>query len=120
MWEKVKWEITIISVKEMEAIVGVCRSEGVISKVIFEICYLTEEEIIQIAKIAKEVKPDFVTEMGFGTGGATVVKLVKQTVGDEIKVGWRRNPFLGGLQNDAGCWRRTDRNKQYAENFRRI
>lgn len=45
--------------KEMEAIVGVCRNEHVISKVIFEICYLTEEEIIQIAKIAKEDKAGF-------------------------------------------------------------
>ena len=87
--------------KEMEAIVGVCRSEGVISKVIFEICYLTEEEIIQIAKIAKEVKPDFVkTSTGFGTGGATVeaVKLMKQTVGDEIKV-----KAAGGIRSWADC-----------------
>ena len=85
----------------MEAIVGVCRNEHVISKVIFEICYLTEEEIIQIAKIAKEVKPDFVkTSTGFGTGGATAeaVKLMKQTVGDEIKV-----KAAGGIRSWADC-----------------
>ena len=54
---------------------------GVISKVIFENCYLTKEEIQKAAQIAKEVKPDFIkTSTGFGTGGAVVedVKLMKR------------------------------------------
>lgn len=56
---------------------------------ILETCYLGKEEIIKICEIAKEVKPDFVkTSTGFGTGGATVenVKLMKDTVGDEVQV----------------------------------
>ena len=75
--------------KEMEEIVKICREAGKTSKVIFENCYLTDDEKIKVADIAKEVKPDFIkTSTGFGTGGATVedVKLMKSVVGDEVKV----------------------------------
>lgn len=75
--------------KEMEEIVKICREAGKISKVIFENCYLTDDEKRKVAEIAKEVKPDFIkTSTGFGTGGATVedVKLMKAVVGDEVKV----------------------------------
>ena len=75
--------------KEMESIVGLCRQANVISKVIFENCYLTKEQIALAAKVAKEVGPDFIkTSTGFGTGGATPedVALMKQTVGDLVKV----------------------------------
>ena len=75
--------------KEMEEIVAVCRNADVISKVIFENCYLTEEEKIKVAEIAKEVKPDFIkTSTGFGTGGAVAedVALMKSVVGDQVKV----------------------------------
>ena len=75
--------------KEMEEIVKICKEAGKISKVIFENCYLTDDEKVKVAEIAKEVKPDFIkTSTGFGTGGATVedVKLMKSVVGDEVKV----------------------------------
>lgn len=75
--------------KEMEEIVKICREAGKTSKVIFENCYLTDDEKRKFAEIAKEVKPDFIkTSTGFGTGGATVedVKLMKSVVGDEVKV----------------------------------
>lgn len=75
--------------KEMEEIVKICREAGKTSKVIFENCYLTDDENRKVAEIAKEVKPDFIkTSTGFGTGGATVedVKLMKSVVGDEVKV----------------------------------
>ena len=75
--------------REMEEIVMVCKENNIISKVIFENCYLTDEEKIQVAKIALKVKPDFIkTSTGFGTSGATVedVKLMKSVVGNEIKV----------------------------------
>ena len=75
--------------KEMEEIVHICKKAGVISKVIFENCYLTDEEKRKAAEIAKEVKPDFIkTSTGFGTGGATAedVKLMKSVVGDDVKV----------------------------------
>ncbi|MDT2670275.1 deoxyribose-phosphate aldolase [Enterococcus dongliensis] len=75
--------------EEMGAIVTLSRENDIISKVILENCYLTDEEKIAVCKIAKEVKPDFVkTSTGFGTGGATVedVALMKKIVGDAVKV----------------------------------
>ena len=87
--------------EEMEAIVGICRQNGVLVKVIFENCYLTKDEIVAAAKIAKQVKPDFIkTSTGFGTGGATVedVKLMKETVGNEVKV-----KAAGGIRNWSTC-----------------
>lgn len=87
--------------KEMEAIVSVCREHHVLSKVIFENCYLTKEEIVGVAKIAKKVKPDFIkTSTGFGTSGATVedVKLMKETVGDDVQV-----KAAGGIRDWETC-----------------
>lgn len=71
--------------KEMAAIVDACRERRVISKVIFENCYLTREEKIAMCDIAREVRPDFIkTSTGFGTGGATeedVRLMVERTQG---------------------------------------
>lgn len=75
--------------KEMQTIVAICRQHEVISKVIFENCYLTDEEKIALCQIAKEVEPDFIkTSTGFGTGGATVedVQLMVQHVGEKVQV----------------------------------
>ena len=44
----------------MTQIVDVCRKHNVISKVIFENCYLTDEEKIKLCEIAFEIKPDFI------------------------------------------------------------
>ena len=80
---------------EMRRITEVCRAHGKIVKVIFENCYLTDEEKRIMCEIAKKVRPDYVkTSTGFGTPkdgravGATVedVRLMKSIVGDEIKV----------------------------------
>ena len=74
---------------EMTQMVAVARTAGICAKVIFETCYLTEEEIIEVAKIASRVKPDFVkTSTGFGTAGAKVehVKLMKQYAGPDVQV----------------------------------
>ena len=87
--------------REMEAIEAVCRENGVLSKVIFENCYLTKDEIAKVAEIAREVKPDFIkTSTGFGTGGATVedVKLMKSIVGDDVKV-----KAAGGIRDLETC-----------------
>jgi len=87
--------------REMETIVGICREHQVLCKVIFENCYLEKEEIIRAAKIAKEVKPDFIkTSTGFGTSGATWedVKLMKDTVGEAVKV-----KAAGGIRDWATC-----------------
>ena len=58
---------------EMERIVAVCNEANVPSKVIFENCFLTEEEKLALCDIAQRVRPTFVkTSTGFGKGGATV------------------------------------------------
>lgn len=75
--------------EEMRQIVEECRQCKVTSKVIFENCYLTEEEKRILCSIAVQVGPDFVkTSTGFGEWGAKVedVKLMKDLVGDRIKV----------------------------------
>ena len=74
---------------EMSQIVAACHEKDVTCKVIFENCYLNDEEKIKLCEIAKEVKPDFIkTSTGFGTGGATFddVKLMKEHVGNAVKV----------------------------------
>lgn len=87
--------------KEMRSIVEVCREKQVVSKVILENCYLTDEEKIEVCKLALKVKPDFIkTSTGFGNGGATVedVKLMKSIVGEEVKV-----KAAGGIRNLQTC-----------------
>ena len=75
--------------EEMETIVKICREAGIISKVIFENCYLTKDEIRKCAQMAKEVKPDFIkTSTGFVTSGALIedVKIMLETVDGVCKV----------------------------------
>lgn len=58
-------------------------------KVIFETCYLTDDEKRAVAKASVNAKADFVkTSTGFGTGGATVedVQLMKDIVGTNCEI----------------------------------
>ncbi len=74
-------------------------ANGVLTKVIIETCYLTDEEKIECSKLAKEAGADFVkTSTGFGTGGATIsdVKLMRETVGTLMGV-----KASGGVRNKA-------------------
>ena len=87
--------------KEMEAIVELCRKGNVISKVIFEICYLTDSEIRTLTEIAREVRPDYIkTSTGTGPHGATVeaLRLMKRLVGDAVKV-----KAAGGIRDWTTC-----------------
>lgn len=85
--------------EEMECIVALCREgrgggmrgavEPVVSKVIFENCYLTEAEKIALCQIASEVQPDFIkTSTGFGTGGATLddVRLMREHTDPAVRI----------------------------------
>ncbi len=87
--------------EEMARIVFACYARGAGCKVIFENCYLSKEEIVRLCEIAREVRPDFVkTSTGFGSGGATAedVRLMKETVGDAVKV-----KAAGGIRDWASC-----------------
>ncbi len=87
--------------EEMKAITALCKEHGVISKVIFENCYLTEYEKQKACEISLEVLPDFIkTSTGFGPSSATVedVRLMKQAVGDKVKV-----KAAGGIRDLKTC-----------------
>ncbi|MBQ9057756.1 MAG: deoxyribose-phosphate aldolase [Atopobiaceae bacterium] len=74
---------------EMAALADVCHEHGAAVKVIFENCYLTDDEKLKLCEIASEVKPDFVkTSTGFGTGGATLadVELMCRNIPDDVQV----------------------------------
>ena len=85
--------------EEMECIASICREgtgggtlgagTAITSKVIFENCYLTDDEKIMLCQIASEVKPDFIkTSTGFGTGGATLddVRLMREHTDPAVKI----------------------------------
>ena len=64
-------------------------SKPAIVKVILEVCYLTEDEIVACCKAAVKAGAHFVkTSTGFGDSGATVeaVSLMRKTVGPDIGV----------------------------------
>lgn len=58
-------------------------------KVILETCLLTDEEIVKVCEICRDLQVGFVkTSTGFSSGGATVehVSLMRNTVGKEMGV----------------------------------
>ena len=60
-----------------------------ILKVIIETCLLTDEEKVKACELSEKAGADFVkTSTGFSTGGASAsdVALMKETVGDRLKV----------------------------------
>ena len=69
---------------DIEVVTAPCREAGVISKVIIEAAYLTDEEKVAACTLARAAGADFVkTSTGFGPGGATVadVALMRRVVG---------------------------------------
>ncbi|MDD2956708.1 MAG: deoxyribose-phosphate aldolase, partial [Oscillospiraceae bacterium] len=73
--------------QDIKAVVD--AANGVLTKVIIETCYLTDEEKTAVCKLAQKAGATFVkTSTGFGTGGATAhdVKLMKDAVGDTMNV----------------------------------
>jgi len=75
--------------RDIEAVTGVCRDAGVVSKVIIEAALLSEEEKVAAATLTKAAGADFVkTSTGFGPGGATIsdVMLMRRVVGDTVGV----------------------------------
>lgn len=76
--------------KVEEEIVNIKKAIGnKVLKVIFENCYLTNDEKIQVSKICINSKIDYLkTSTGFGTGGSIIedVLLMKSIVGDICKI----------------------------------
>jgi len=83
-----KGQIDLVK-REIEELVGICKPNQVINKVILETCYLTDFEKETVCRIAKTSGADFVkTSTGFGTSGATEhdIRLMHRVVGPEMGV----------------------------------
>ena len=75
--------------RDIEAVTTPCRAAGVLSKVIIEATYLTDEEKVTACSLSKAAGADYVkTSTGFGPGGATVadVALMRRVVGQDMGV----------------------------------
>ena len=62
--------------QDIKAVCDLAHKNNIIVKVIFENCYLSDEQKIIACKLCDEAGADFVkTSTGYGTGGATVADL---------------------------------------------
>lgn len=88
--------------EEMGRIVEVVHGNNRLCKVILETCYLDDEEITKMCKLACKHKLEFVkTSTGLAKeGGATVhaIEVMKQAVGNEVGV-----KASGGIRTWADC-----------------
>ena len=74
---------------EIKAIVDLAHDAGQKVKVIFENCYLNDEQKVRLCRICCEVGADWVkTSTGYGTGGATMedLKLMRENTSDPVQV----------------------------------
>jgi len=75
--------------KDIAAVVEVTHAAGQKLKVIFENCYLNDDQKIKLCEICTELNVDWVkTSTGYGTGGATHedLKLMRKHSADHIQV----------------------------------
>ena len=62
---------------DIQAVIDVTHAAGQKAKVIFENCYLNDDQKIRLCKICGELNADWVkTSTGYGTGGATDADLI--------------------------------------------
>jgi deoxyribose-phosphate aldolase len=74
---------------DIRAVVEAAHAHGVIVKVIFENCYLSDEFKVIACTICERVGADFIkTATGFGSAGTTIEDLVlmRKSVGPRVKV----------------------------------
>ena len=62
---------------DIRAVIAVTHAAGQKVKVIFENCYLNQEQKIRLCEICSQLSADWVkTSTGYGTGGATIEDLI--------------------------------------------
>jgi deoxyribose-phosphate aldolase len=74
---------------DIAAVIEVAHAAGQKVKVIFENCYLNEEQKIRLCEICSQLNADWVkTSTGYGTGGATIedLKLMRQHAAPHVQV----------------------------------
>ncbi len=75
--------------RDIEAVCKTVHGAGRLLKVIFECCFLTDEEKIKLCEICTALGVDFVkTSTGYGKGGATPadIALMKAHVGPGVRI----------------------------------
>jgi deoxyribose-phosphate aldolase len=74
---------------DIQAVKDVAVEHGVVLKVIFENCYLSEEQIVAACRICNEVGVDYIkTSTGFGSGGAVDrdLRIMRQHAGPGVQL----------------------------------
>jgi deoxyribose-phosphate aldolase len=74
---------------DMAAVIDVTHTQGQKVKVIFENCYLSDEQKIKLCEISSALGADWVkTSTGYGTGGATMddLRLMREHSPEEVQV----------------------------------
>ena len=74
---------------DIAAVTKVAHDAGAIVKVIFENCYLNDEQKVRLCQICGEVGADYVkTSTGYGTGGATLedLRLMRRAAPPHVKL----------------------------------
>jgi len=74
---------------DIRAVIDVAHEAGQKVKVIFENCYLNDDQKIRLCEICSELNADWVkTSTGYGTGGATHedLKLMREHAADHVQV----------------------------------
>jgi deoxyribose-phosphate aldolase len=74
---------------EIDAVTRIAHDGGAIVKVIFENCYLTDEQKIRLCKICGDVGADYVkTSTGYGSSGATMddLRLMRRHAPPHVKL----------------------------------
>ncbi len=75
--------------EDIKAVIDPAHAAGQKVKVIFENCYLNDDQKIKLCEICSELNADWVkTSTGYGTGGATVedLKLMIEHTPDHVQV----------------------------------
>lgn len=74
---------------EIAAITKLAHDNGAIVKVIFENCYLNDDQKVKLCQICAETSADYVkTSTGYGTGGATPedLRLMRRSAPPRVKL----------------------------------
>jgi deoxyribose-phosphate aldolase len=75
--------------KDIACVAEAAHARGVLLKVIFEVCFLSDEMIIACCQAAERAGADFVkTSTGYGSGGATLesVRLMRANISPRVQV----------------------------------
>ncbi|HRA88970.1 MAG TPA: deoxyribose-phosphate aldolase [Planctomycetaceae bacterium] len=75
--------------EDIKAVIDVAHDAGQKVKVIFENCYLNDDQKIRLCEICSELNADWVkTSTGYGTGGATMddLRLMRKNSASQVQV----------------------------------